>query len=217
MKHNRVQRSRFGRIMGVFLMASTTSVVAETQQEMNSWTFHHEWDKLNNVRYTLARSPLPQHGLYDRLRMEVVCKENKLQFVLDANSLLASKGRAFEFEYQINKRTPVTIMLRGASDKRHGYTDENVDKIAQDMLNGQTIFIRAHTMIRKVLTSLISLEGAEQPIQQVLLDCGVNLSAKDSEQSAYSLADFEHDYKSLSLDQQRQILEQIKAIFDDMR
>jgi len=108
-------------------------------------------------------------------------------------------------------------MLRGASDKRHGYTDENVDKIVQDMLNGQSIFIRAHTMIRKVLTSLVSLEGAEQPIQQVLLDCGVNLSAKDSEQSAYSLADFEHDYKSLSLDQQRQILEQIKAIFDDMR
>jgi len=181
MKHNRVQSFRFGRIMGVFLMASATSVVAETLQEVNSWTFHHEWDKLNNAKYTLARSPLPPRGLYDRLRMDIVCKENKLQFVLDANSLLASKDRAFEFEYKIDKRTPVTITMRGNSDRRHGYTDENVDKIAQDMLNGQTIFIRAHTMIRTVLVSLISLEGAEQPIQQVLIDCGVTLPGKNSE------------------------------------
>lgn len=71
--------------------------------------------------------------------------------------------------------------MRGNSDRRHGYTDENVDKIAQDMLNGQTIFIRAHTMIRTVLVSLISLEGAEQPIQQVLIDCGVTLPGKNSE------------------------------------
>jgi len=167
--------------MGVFLMASATSVVAETLQEVNSWTFHHEWDKLNNAKYTLARSPLPPRGLYDRLRMDIVCKENKLQFVLDANSLLASKDRDFEFEYKIDKRTPVTITMRGNSDRRHGYTDENVDKIAQDMLNGQTIFIRAHTMIRTVLVSLISLEGAEQPIQQVLIDCGVTLPGKNSE------------------------------------
>jgi len=217
MKHNRVQRSRLGRVMGIFLMASATSVVAETRQEMNSWTFHHEWDKLNNVKYTLARSPLPQRGLYDRLRIAIECKENKLLFTLDANSLLASKDRAFEFEYQIDKRTPVTITLQGDTDKRHGYTDENVDKIVQDMLNGQSIFIRVHTMIRTVLTSLISLEGAEQPIQQVLDDCGVTLSGKDANQSTYSLADFENDFKSLSSEQQRQLLEQIKAIIDDMR
>ncbi|WP_428356550.1 hypothetical protein [Methyloprofundus sp.] len=217
MKHNRVQRSRFGRIMGVFLMASATSIVAETRQEINSWTFHHESDKLNNVKYTLARSPLPQRGLYDRLRMAIVCKENKLQFTLDANILLASKGRAFEFEYQIDKRTPVTISMRGDGDKRHSYTDENVDIIVQDMLTGQSIFIRAHTMIGAVLTSLISLEGAAQPIQQVLLDCGVTLSSKYAEQSAYSLGDFEHDFKSFSSEQQRQLLIQIKAIIDDMR
>jgi hypothetical protein len=180
-------------------------------------TFHHEWDKLNNVNYTLARSPLPQRGLYDRLRVAIVCKENKLQFTLDANSLLASKGRAFEFEYQIDKKTPVTITMRGDSDKRHGYTDENVDKIVQDMLNGQSMFIRAQTMISTVLTSLISLEGAEQPIQQVLLDCGVTLSGKYAEQPAYSLADFERDFKSFSSEQQRQLLEQIKTIIDDMR
>lgn len=181
MKHNRVKSFRFGRVMGVFLIASAASVVAETRQEMNSWTFHQEWDKLNNVKYTLARSPLPPRGLYDRLRMDIVCKENKLQFVLDASSLLASKDSAFEFEYQIDNRTPVTITMRGDSDRRHGYTDENVDKIAQDMLTGQSIFIRANTMIRTVLASLISLEGAEQPIQQVLIDCGVTLPGKDSE------------------------------------
>jgi len=217
MKHNRVQRSRLGRVMGIFLMASATSVVAETRQEMNSWTFHHEWDKLNNVKYTLARSPLPQRGLYDRLRMAIVCKENKLQFTLDANSLLASKGRAFEFEYQIDKRTPVTITMRGDSDKRHGYTYENVDKIVQDMLNGQSIFIRVKTMIRTVLTSLISLEGAENRFKQVLDDCGVTLSGKDTEQAAYSLADFEHDFTSLSPEQQRQLLDQVKAIIYNMR
>lgn len=217
MKYNCVQRSRFGGIIGVLLMASATNVVAETLQEMNSWTYRQEWDKLSNLQYTLARSPLPQRGLYDRLRMEIVCKENKLLFALDANSLLASKDRAFEFEYQIDKRAPVTITMRGYSDKRHGYTSENVDKIVEDMLNGQSIFIRAHTMIRTVLTSMISLQGAEQPIQQVLADCGVALSGKSSERSAYSLADFERDFKSLSSEQQSRLLEKIKANIDEIR
>lgn len=198
-------------------MASVTSVIAETLQEMNSWTYRQEWDKLSNLQYTLARSPLPQRGLYDRLRMEIVCKENKLLFALDASSLLASKDRAFEFEYQIDKRAPVTITMRGYSDKRHGYTNENVDKIVEDMLNGQSIFIRAHTMIRTVLTSLISLQGAEQPIQQVLADCGVALSGKDSDRSAYNLADFERDFKSLSSEQQSRLLEKVKVIIDEIR
>lgn len=217
MKHHRVQRFRFGRIMGIFLMVSATNVVAETLREMNSWTYLQEWDKLSNDQYTLARSPLPQRGMYDRLRMDIVCKENKLQLVLDANSLLASKGRAFEFEYQIDKRTPVIITMLGSSDKRHGYTDENVDKIVQDILNGQSMFIRANTMIRTVLSSLVPLEGAEKPIQQVLVDCGLTLPGKGSEQSAYSLADFEQDFKSLTSQQQGRLLEQIKVIFDDMR
>ncbi|MBE0469873.1 MAG: hypothetical protein IBX55_10260 [Methyloprofundus sp.] len=181
MKHNHVKSFRFARLIGALLIASSTNVVAETPQEMNSWTLHHQWDKLNNVNYTLARSPLAPRGLYDRLRMDIVCKENKLQFVLAANSLLASKDHAFKFEYQIDKRTAVTMTMRGTSDRRHGYTDENADKIALDMLTGQSVFIRANTMIRTALVSLISLEGAEQPIQQVLLDCGVTLPEKDAE------------------------------------
>lgn len=217
MKNNRVRHYRLGASIGVFLMCLTAGAVAETLEEMNSWTYHHERDPLNNIEYSLARSPLPERGMYDRLRLEILCKENRLQFVLDANTLLASKGRAFEFEYQIDKTAPVVINMKGVSDKRHGYTDENVDRIVRDMVSGESIFIRAHTMIRTVLTSLITLKGAEQPIQQVLADCGVALSGKGPNQSTYNLADFERDLKTLSPEKQRQVLDKIKRMIDEMK
>lgn len=192
------------------------NLFAETPGEMSSWTYRQEWDKLNNTQYTLARSPLPQRGLYDRLRLDVVCQDNKLLFKLDANSLLASKDRAFEFEYQIDKRAPVTITMRGYSDKRHGYTDENVEQIVKELLTGKTVFIRAYTMIRTVLTSLIPLEGAEQPINRVLADCGVVVQ-DEAGGANYSQDDFARDMQSLNPEQQRKVLDKIKAIIDELR
>jgi len=70
----------------------------------NVWSYHQESDSLTNQTYSLAQSPLPQPGLYDDMMLEIVCKENKLQAVIDTNDLIASQSSRFSLEYQIDKK-----------------------------------------------------------------------------------------------------------------
>jgi branched-chain amino acid transport system ATP-binding protein len=55
-------------------------------------------------------------------------------------------------EYQIDKKTPVTVQMKTFPDsKRKGYSNESAKRMADDMLTGQAIFIRVTTMIDKEL------------------------------------------------------------------
>ncbi|MGZ5526640.1 MAG: hypothetical protein ACXWFF_16660, partial [Methylomonas sp.] len=162
----------------------------------DTWSYSQETDKLNNRTYSFARAPLPPRGLYDNIRLEIVCKDNVLQVVVDADSLIASQGRAFDFEYQIDKNPVVTLQMKTFPDsKRKGYTEEHAKRIVDDILTGQTIFIRINTMIRKVLSATMSLENASEPVKHVVHDCGL-ISVPDSavDESAYSLAEFEQEF-----------------------
>ena len=204
----------------IFLVLFSASVFAlpETKQEMEAWSYHKEWDQSTNVNYSLARSPLPRRGVYDTLRLEVVCKNKQLQFVLDSYNLITSKGSTFDFEYKIDNKDEVAIKMRTYPDtKRRGYADEQVMPIVEAMLSGQWIFIRVHTIIRTVLSSKISLQGAREPVQHVLADCGKTLPGEDSSSVGYGLADFERDFTSLTPAQQRQILDRVKQMIDTMR
>jgi len=95
---------------------SPASADEETDQEMETWAYHKEWDKLNNLSFSLARSPMPKRGLYDDIRLEIICEDNKLQLVAETSSLITSQNREFDVEYQIDKTTPVTIKLRTIKD-----------------------------------------------------------------------------------------------------
>lgn len=202
----------------MLLISSSATVVAQTAQDLNAWTYQKEWDKLTNLNYSLARSPLPERGLYDNLRLEVICKDNRLEFVVDANSLITSQGRVFDFEYQIDKNQPVIIQMRTFADtKRRGYTDEQIERIVKDMLSGQSIFIRINTLIRTVLSGAIPLDGAAKPVHRVLADCGVRLPDHAIVDVSYSLADFERDFKQLTPEQQRHLLIRIKKILHDIQ
>ncbi len=218
MKYSRLICQIITRIFLVFLIASPATVSAETIQEMSTWTYRKVWDKMNNLNYSLARSPLPKRGLYDNLRLDIVCKDSKLQFVLDSTSLITSRGRSFAFEYQVDKKDPVTISMKTYKDtKRRGYTDKNVERIAEEILSGQSIFIRVHTLLTTVLSSLIPTKDALQPIQQVLSDCGIQWADMKLVQPPYTLADFERAIKTLSPDQQREVLGKIKKIMKEFR
>ena len=41
---------------------------------------------------------------YDNIMLEIVCKENKLQVVIDAENLITSQGSSFDLEYQIDEK-----------------------------------------------------------------------------------------------------------------
>jgi len=179
------------------------------------WSYSQETDKLNNRTYSFARAPLPPRGLYDNIRLEIVCKDNVLQVVVDADSLIASQGRPFDFEYQIDKNPAVTIQMKTFPDsKRKGYTEEYAKRIVDDLLTGQTIFIRINTMIRKVLSAAIPLESASEPVKHAVSDCGLSVSDNTAGES-YSLAEFEQEFAKLTLEQQQQVLIKIKKIIQE--
>ena len=185
----------------------------------DNWSYEQKRDNLSNLNYSFAKSPLPPRALYDNIRMELVCKNNVLQAVVDAGSLITSQGRSFKFEYQIDNNAPVNIEMKTFKDsKRRGYTEEHAKRIAADMLTGQSIFIRASTLLGSVLSGKISLENAGEPIQRVLSDCAITPSASEpGEQPAYTLTDFEADFNKLTPEQQQQVLDRINKIMMEIR
>lgn len=181
----------------------------------DSWSYRQEIDRLNNRSYSLALSPLPPRGLYDNIRLQIACKDNTLQAVIDADSLIASQGSTFDVEYQIDKKPAVKIQMQTFKDtKRKGYTTENARRIIDDILSGQSVFIRVNTMIRKVLSAAIPLKDAAEPVKRVAADCGLSLSGGPAEASGYSLSQFEQDFAKLTPAQQQQVLDKIKHIID---
>ncbi|CAA9891739.1 conserved hypothetical protein [Candidatus Methylobacter favarea] len=182
------------------------------------WIYHQDRDRATNAAYSFARSPLPRHDLYDEIRLEIVCKENKLQAVIDTETLITSQDRTFNLEYQIDKNPAVTIQMRTFKDsKRRAYTKEYAKRIADDILTGQAIFIRINTLIGRVLSGSMPLTNAATPIKRVFTDCGIELSEKNADETAYSLADFEQDFSKLSTEQQQQVLNKIQKIMMEIR
>jgi hypothetical protein len=183
----------------------------------DAWSYHQESDRLSNRTYSFALSPLPPRGLYDSIRLEIVCKDNTLQVVIDADSLIASQGSVFDFEYQIDKNPAVKLQMKTFKDsKRKGYTEESAKRIVDDLLTGQAIFIRVNTMIRKVLSAAMPLKNAAEPINHVVHDCGINLSGDAAKEQPYSLAEFEQAFGKLPLDMQQQVLVKIKQIMNSV-
>ncbi len=213
MKHSRFFGNSASAIMSALLIACPLNVSAD-----NAWSYLQESDRLTNRTYSLAQSPMPRSGMYDNMRLGVVCKENKLQVVIDAENLIASQGSSFDLEYQIDEKTPVTVPMKTFPDsKRKGYSAEFAKRIADDLLTGQAIFIRVKTMIKKELSSSIPLENAAEPIKHVLADCGLSSSDNVTSEPAYSLIEFEQEFGKLTAEQQQQALAKIKKIMMEVQ
>jgi len=182
----------------------------------NTWSYRQQTDRTSNQTYSIAQSPIPRLDLYDELKLAVICKDGKLQAQLEAASISASQGSKFELEYQIDKQPSVNIPMRAFSDsKRRGYTDIEANRMVADMLSGhEAIVLRVKTMIKKVLSASIHLPDAEQPIQQVLSDCGT--TPTQPKQTEFSLADFGQAFNKLSKEQQQQVLQQLKKILMEL-
>jgi AraC-like DNA-binding protein len=127
--------------------------------------------------------------------------------------LIASQDSVFNLEYQIDKKPPVTSTMRTFKDsKRRGYTEAQARRIIDDLLTGKAIFIRVNTLIRKVLSAELPLENAAAPINQVMTDCGLGSTENATDNSVYTLNEFEKEFNKLPSDQQQQLLNKLKKI-----
>ena len=187
-------------------------------QADNTWSYCQQNDSLTNQSYSVAQSPLPRPGVYDDMTLEIICKNNKLQAIITTDDLIASQGSAFTLQYQIDKNVPVTLTLKTFPDsKRKGYTELEAKRITDDLLTGQTVFIRVNTMIKTVLSSTIALDNIQEPLKQVLSDCDLNSAHTANNELTYSLSQFEQDFNQRSPEHQSQILKGLKQLMTDIK
>ncbi len=199
----------------ILALLITLPIIAKAD---NVWSYHQEVDKLSNQSFSYAQSPLPMPGLYDYLKLELVCKGNNLQATIEANNLITSQSSRFNIDYQIDKMPAITIAMKTFPDsKRKGYTEEFAKQLAGDLLAGQTLFIQVNTIIRTVLSSSMPLTNAELTIKQVLADCNLSTVNGKATASTYSLSEFEQSFRQLPLDKQQRVLAELKKIMADFQ
>jgi hypothetical protein len=199
----------------ILALIITLPIIAKAD---NVWSYHQEVDKLSNQSFSYAQSPLPLPGLYDYLKLELVCKGNNLQATIEANDLITSQSSRFNIDYQIDKMPAMSIAMKTFPDsKRKGYTEEFAKQLAGDLLAGQTLFIHVNTIIRTVLSSSMPLTNAELTIKQVLADCNLSPVNGKTATSTYSLSEFEQSFRQLPLDKQQRVLAELKKIMADLK
>lgn len=206
--YKKIKKTIFVGIVSAFIILPI-SLNADT-----GWSYHQQSDSLNNQTYSYAQSPLPKPGLYDNIMLSLVCKDHKLQAVVETDELITSQGSSFSMEYQVDQLAPVTLSMKTFPDsKRKAYTETNAKRMADDLLTGQVIFIKINTMIKTVLSSSINLDNASTTIKQVLIDC-TQLDTEKPPKSLnnYTFNDFESDFKKLPLIQQQKLLNQLKQL-----
>ncbi len=201
------------RLILAFLI--TLPIIAKAD---NVWSYHQEVDKLSNQSFSYAQSPLPMPGLYDYLKLKLVCKGNNLQATIEANNLITSQSSRFNIDYQIDKMPAMTIAMKTFPDsKRKGYTEEFAKQLAEDLLTGQTLLIHVNTIIRTVLSSSMPLTNADLTIKQVLADCNLSTDNGKAATSTYSLIEFEQSLRQLPLDKQQRVLAELKKVMADLK
>lgn len=198
----------FSRIIGLWIIA--TVGYAE-----NTWTFRQDNDPLNNRVITTVVAPRSLDGVYDNIKLSVLCSDNKLQVVLNSDALIASQGSFFDVEYQIDKNAPVKIRMQTFPDsKRKGFTEEYAKAMLDSMLSGNTLFLKVNTMIRKVLTTAIALDGASVPLNKALAACEATSATKNL--PMYSFESFAQEFNALSPEKQQLALQKIQMLMQEL-
>lgn len=191
-------------------------LLALNAEAANNWRYHQENDRSANLSFSFARSPRPRTDLYDDLRLNIACKDKKLQVIVEAGALIASQGSAFEMEVQIDKQTPLKVLMHTFPDsKRKGFTEAQAKQISDALFSGQAVFIRVNTMIRRVLSGEMPLTDAATPIKQVYADCGVNVETTPS--TDYSLTQFITDFNQLPIEKQRVVLDGLHGVMSSIK
>ncbi len=203
--------AQFGLLL-LLVSLATTAVSAE------SWQYHQDVDRLSNEAYSSVTSPTLPRGLYDDLKITIMCRQQSLQVIIDSDSFIASQDRQFEMEYQLDKQAAVTLVMRTFPDsKRKGVNTTEAKALFDGMLISQDkLYIRVKTMLKEVLTATFPLNDAHQALEKILSDCRPT-AVGDSTNTAFSLRDFEHALKQLPIDQQQHLLNTIKNLLTTMK
>ena len=192
------------------------AILSSSSVEANSWVYKQDSEKLTDKQYSYAFGYASDYEYNNDFTVSFQCSDGKVRFEINVDKMIESKGKEFSFAYRVDYHKAREITLRTFSNNSEGgYTYDNVQQIAQDMIGGNKMFVRAITWNNNYLEANIYLAGADSAIRKVFSDCGVSLdSTTKSPKSSYSLNDFTKKFKKLTPANQQKVLNDLQELIN---
>lgn len=203
----------------IYIFASTFLLILFTSNKSDAanWIYKQDADKFTDSKYSYAAGFAFDYKYNNDFTVSFRCSNSQIRFEINADTLINSKNDEFSFSYRVDKRTPREIKMRTyTNDGQGGYTYSNIKGIANDILGGHNIFVRAITWNNEYLDAKISLSGSDNAIKKVFSDCNTSLnSSLNDTDPKYSLNDFNKAFKKLTPAQQKELLLKLKTIMSE--
>lgn len=177
------------------------------------WRYSVGKDKLNDDEYSNAYSSSVKYRYNNYFKLNFRCNKGDVRFEVSTGTLIQSKGRPFSFIYRVDKRPSQKIKMKTYSNQgQGGYTYDSAVKVANDILGGTSIFVRAITWNNEYLEANIPLKSSDSNIKKVFSDCNQTINEKSPVTvSRYTFSQFKQDFEKLSVKKQNLILEQLRV------
>ena len=183
------------------------------------WIYKAGADDLTDEQYSFAAGYDFDYKYNNDFTATFSCNDGRVRFGVDVDTLVTSKSESFQIVFRVDRREPVQKTMKTYSNSNTGgYTYDQVEEIAKEILGGSKMFVRAVTWNNEYLEGNISLGGSDAAIQRVFTDCGVSLDAVDKPSSnAYSFADFQSDLAKLTPHKQQELLGELDQLMKKYR
>ena len=176
------------------------------------WRYHKDKDKLTDEEYSFAYGYSSKYKYNNDFTVSFLCQGGQVRFEIDADTLIKSKNKPFVFTYRIDSKPAQAIEMKTFSNQGEGgYTYDDAETVANDILGGNRMFVRAITWNNDYLETTISLAESDHNIKKVFSDCGQSLTENpEPSKTEYTFSQFEKDFKKLSVKKQKEILVLLK-------
>ena len=142
------------------------------------WTHSIRRDKFTDAVHVLATNTTNEWSSSERFRVSFECREGKdFVFSIDAFERLGNKREKFDFVYRVDKGPTKRVRLSVFTNSNTGgLTKTDALHIANDVLGGQTMTVRAISTRKDEFDAQIDLSGSIAAIFKSAKACGMSLS-----------------------------------------
>lgn len=187
----------------LLLQAWLVGLASPSVAEPTRWLYGQGADPLTGKPYSHTTGFIFDYKYSYTFLVAFQCIEKEIQFYINADTFITSKGEEFSFFYRVDAQERRQLSMRTFSNSNQsGYTLDNVEQIAKDMLGGRSMFVRAVTWDNDYLETRVYMDGANYKIRKVFYDCGISLDPIAPDQQHELPEEVETGYKESALQQE---------------
>ena len=164
----------FSAIARRFVFSGGVAIAMSVSSAQADWDFEVVTDKFNDRQTVVASSDEP----LEDIAISFECRNGRdFFFVLDTQQYLAKKKRSFKLHYRVDSQKSKTVKMRAfTNSSAGGLNDLNALEVANDIIGGRTIALRAVASSKDEYEATISLEQSIEAIVRTARACQIGLA-----------------------------------------